>query len=190
MPVPTRASIPWSGWLGLGVGVDGTEIASGVGGYARMPVTFDWTADGITVANEETVEWPIATADWGHVTSVLIYDAPTGGVWCGEATTTISLSVTMYQRARLQAGAFWAQFGATPTAFGTWTWGVGRYGARTFLFPTGIPGIGVPYNTGGYGFGPYQMPESGTALLEVTFDTSQHVCEPGTWAPAPYSLAA
>lgn len=54
----------------------GTEVTGG--SYARTAVTFDAPSDGVT-QNSADVTFPTATASWGTVQSVGIYDASTGG---------------------------------------------------------------------------------------------------------------
>lgn len=53
----------------------GTEVTGG--SYARQAATFTVTND--TAATNANVLFPTATADWGTVTHVAIYDASTGG---------------------------------------------------------------------------------------------------------------
>lgn len=54
----------------------GTEVTGG--SYARQTVTFSAPASGV-VANSGSVTFPVATADWGTITSMGIYDALTVG---------------------------------------------------------------------------------------------------------------
>lgn len=60
----------------------GTEVSGG--SYVRMPIgamTITPT-DGTNptqASNAATMEWPVATADWGTVTHGAIFDAATGG---------------------------------------------------------------------------------------------------------------
>lgn len=53
----------------------GTEVSGG--SYARQSATFTVTND--TAATNANVLFPTATADWGTVTHVAIYDAVSGG---------------------------------------------------------------------------------------------------------------
>ncbi|RPH52608.1 MAG: hypothetical protein EHM91_00075 [Planctomycetota bacterium] len=79
----------------------GTEVTGG--GYARVnlpPLDTNWTATqgGVagassgtsgTTTNAVIVTFPVPSADWGTVTAVAIYDAPTGGnplVWAPLTT--------------------------------------------------------------------------------------------------------
>ena len=53
----------------------GTEVSGG--GYARQTVAF--TTSGNTTSNNAAVEYPTATANYGTVTHVGVYDALTSG---------------------------------------------------------------------------------------------------------------
>jgi len=58
----------------------GTEVSGG--GYARQAVTFGAPGPGVNgrkVANSAEVTFPVATADWGTITHVAIFDAANGG---------------------------------------------------------------------------------------------------------------
>ena len=54
----------------------GTEVSGG--SYARVSVTFDAPTNGVTT-NSADVTFPTATAGWGEVTHVGLYDASTSG---------------------------------------------------------------------------------------------------------------
>jgi len=54
----------------------GTEVTGG--SYVRMPVAFTSPTDGQT-SNSADVLFPIATASWGTITHVGLYDAQSGG---------------------------------------------------------------------------------------------------------------
>ena len=54
----------------------GTEITGG--SYARTAVTFDAPSNGVT-QNSADIEFPQATASWGTVSHIGIYDASSGG---------------------------------------------------------------------------------------------------------------
>ena len=58
-----------------GEGGGGTEVSTG--GYARQSVTF--SVSGNTASNTAAVEYPTATASYGTVTHVGIFDASSGG---------------------------------------------------------------------------------------------------------------
>lgn len=54
----------------------GTEVSGG--GYARQSVALDVASGGAT-ANTSDITFPTATADWGTVVAVGIFDAEIGG---------------------------------------------------------------------------------------------------------------
>lgn len=56
----------------------GTEVTGG--SYVRRPVTFAVSGTAPTLAQNPTaVEWPTATANWGVITHVAVFDASSGG---------------------------------------------------------------------------------------------------------------
>lgn len=59
-----------------GEGGGGTEVSGG--SYARQAVTFG-APSANTTSNSADVTYPTATADWGTVTHVAIFDAASGG---------------------------------------------------------------------------------------------------------------
>ncbi|GAA0491352.1 hypothetical protein GCM10008986_16820 [Salinibacillus aidingensis] len=64
-------------------GEDGTGTEVSGGGYSRQPITFgaptDDGAGSMQTSNSAAVEFPIASADWGIITHMGLYDAETGG---------------------------------------------------------------------------------------------------------------
>jgi hypothetical protein len=54
----------------------GTEVTGGA--YARQPLTIDAASGGATQNSAEIV-FPVATANWGTISHVAIYDAATAG---------------------------------------------------------------------------------------------------------------
>jgi hypothetical protein len=65
----------------------GTEVSGG--SYARVNHNAWNTASGGSSTNDGAIEFPTATANWGTVTAVGLFDASSGGnllVW-GELTT-------------------------------------------------------------------------------------------------------
>ena len=54
----------------------GTEVSGG--SYARTSVAFDAPSNGVT-QNTADLTFPTATASWGTVTHIGLYDASTGG---------------------------------------------------------------------------------------------------------------
>jgi hypothetical protein len=63
----------------------GTEVSGG--GYARQPVTFSAASDG-SISNSEDITFPQATANWGTIVAVGLFDAATAGnlLWYGDLT--------------------------------------------------------------------------------------------------------
>lgn len=68
-----------------------TEVSGG--SYARTAVTFN-TASGGNATNNGDVDFPTATADWGTVTHIGIYDASTSGNLMLVGSLSASKSVT------------------------------------------------------------------------------------------------
>jgi hypothetical protein len=71
---------PTAWYIGLftsdpGEAQGGTEVSGG--SYVREAVTF--TVSGDTATNSAAIEWPVATANWGTITHIAVYDALTGG---------------------------------------------------------------------------------------------------------------
>jgi len=67
----------------------GTEVSGG--GYARQSVAF--TISGNTASNTAAVEYPTATANYGTVSHVGIYDASSSGNLIAYAALTSSKSI-------------------------------------------------------------------------------------------------
>lgn len=67
----------------------GTEVSGG--GYARQSVAF--TISGNTASNTAAVEYPTATANYGTVTHVGIYDASSAGNLIAYAALTSSKTI-------------------------------------------------------------------------------------------------
>lgn len=72
---------------------DPTDANTGVevtgGAYARQPITFGVASNGAS-SNSADVMYPVATANWGTIVSVGVYDAATGGnlLYYGSLTTS------------------------------------------------------------------------------------------------------
>jgi hypothetical protein len=71
---------PTAWYIGLftdnpGEAQGGTEVSGG--SYVREAVTF--TVSGDLATNSAAIEWPVATATWGTITHIAVYDALTGG---------------------------------------------------------------------------------------------------------------
>lgn len=70
----------------------GTEVSGG--GYARQPFTLTAPTTAGVTENADTITFPTATADWGTIVAVGIFDAETGGnllMW-GNLTTSKTVS--------------------------------------------------------------------------------------------------
>ena len=78
----------------------GTEVSGG--GYARQAVTF--TVSGNTASNTAAIEWPVATAGYGTVNDVGVFDAASGGNLIAYAALTTSKAIDTGDVFRLPAG--------------------------------------------------------------------------------------
>ena len=67
----------------------GTEVSGG--SYARKSVAF--TVSGNLATNSAAVEFDVATADWGTITSVAVFDAVSGGNMIAYATLTATKTI-------------------------------------------------------------------------------------------------
>jgi hypothetical protein len=65
----------------------GTEVSGG--GYARQAISFNAAANGQS-ANSADVLFPTATASWGTITHVGLFDAVSGGnmIWHGALSAS------------------------------------------------------------------------------------------------------
>lgn len=99
---PTR---PTAWYIGLftaapGEAGGGTEISGGA--YARQAATF--TVSGDTASNGDAIEWPAATADWGTITHVAVFDASTAGNMLVYAALTTAKAITTGDILRIPLG--------------------------------------------------------------------------------------
>ena len=78
----------------------GTEVSGGA--YARQSVTF--TVSGNTASNSAAIEYPTATASYGTVTHVGVYDASSAGNLLCYATLTASKAIDTGDVFRIPAG--------------------------------------------------------------------------------------
>jgi hypothetical protein len=69
----------------------GTEVSTSGTAYARQAVSM--TVSGNTASNSGAVEFPTATASYGTVTHVAIFDAVTGGNMIAYAALTTSKAI-------------------------------------------------------------------------------------------------
>lgn len=100
---PTR---PTAWYIGLftaapGETGGGTEVSGG--SYVRMEVTLSVTGD--TASNTAAVEWPTASASWGTVTHIAIFDALTVGNMLSYATLTASKTIASGDVLRIPASS-------------------------------------------------------------------------------------
>ena len=77
-----------------------TEVSGG--GYARQSAAF--TVSGNTASNSASIEYPTATASYGTVTHVGIYDASTGGNLMAYASLTASKAIDTGDVFRIPTG--------------------------------------------------------------------------------------
>jgi hypothetical protein len=83
----------------------GSEVSGG--GYARQPVTFGAPGpgvDGRKVSNSAEILFPQATAPWGTITHVAIFDAATGGNMLYQGALEESRTVNTNDQLRFRAG--------------------------------------------------------------------------------------
>lgn len=81
-----------------------TNEVSG-GAYARQPITFSNAGSSPTVAsNNAAINFPIATAAWGTINQLAIYDALTGGNMRGWADVTTPKAINNGDSARFAVG--------------------------------------------------------------------------------------
>ena len=78
----------------------GTEVSGG--GYARQTVTF--TTSGNTTSNTSAVEYPTATANYGTVVAVGVFDASTSGNLLAYAGLTSDKTIETGDVFRVPAG--------------------------------------------------------------------------------------
>ena len=69
----------------------GTEVTTSGTAYARQSVSF--TTTGNTTSNDASVEYPTATASFGTVTHVGVFDASTGGNLMAYAALSSSKTI-------------------------------------------------------------------------------------------------
>jgi len=80
----------------------GTEVSTSGTAYARQTVAF--TTSGDTTSNTAAVEYPTATASYGTVSHVGVYDAPTAGNLLAYGALTISKAIATGDVLRIPAG--------------------------------------------------------------------------------------
>lgn len=78
----------------------GTEVSGG--GYARQTIAF--TTSGDTTSNNAAIEFPTATANYGTVTHVGVYDASSAGNLMAWAALTSSKTIETGDVFRIPSG--------------------------------------------------------------------------------------
>jgi hypothetical protein len=78
----------------------GTEVSGG--SYARQSCAF--TVSGNLASNTSAVEWPVATATWGTVVAVGVFDASTSGNLLAYGNLTASKSIASGDVFRIPTG--------------------------------------------------------------------------------------
>lgn len=80
----------------------GTEVSGGA--YARQSMAFSVSGTGTLATNSSAVEYPTATADYGTVVAVGIFDAASSGNLLAYANLTTSKTVSSGDVFRFNAG--------------------------------------------------------------------------------------
>lgn len=80
----------------------GTEVSGGA--YARQSMAFSVSGTGTLATNSAAVEYPTATADYGTVVAVGIFDASTSGNLLAYANLTTSKTVSSGDVFRFNVG--------------------------------------------------------------------------------------
>jgi hypothetical protein len=80
----------------------GSEVSTSGTAYARQAVTF--TVSGNTATTDAAVEFPTATASFGTVSHVGVYDASTAGNLLGYAALTTAKAIDTGDVLRVPAG--------------------------------------------------------------------------------------
>lgn len=80
----------------------GTEVSTSGTAYARQTVAF--TTSGDTTSNTSAVEYPTATASYGTVSHVGVYDASTAGNLLSYGALTTSKAIATGDVLRIPAG--------------------------------------------------------------------------------------
>jgi hypothetical protein len=83
-------------------GNDGTEVSTVGTGYARQATAFSVT--GNTASNSAAEEYDVATAAYGTVVAVAIFDAVTGGNMLAFADLDVDKTIGIGDAFRIPAG--------------------------------------------------------------------------------------
>ena len=82
----------------------GTEVSTSGTAYARQSATF--TVSGNTASNSAAIEFPTATASFGTVSHVGVFDASTGGNLIAYAALSSSKAIDTGDVFRIPSGDF------------------------------------------------------------------------------------
>ena len=80
----------------------GTEVSGG--SYSRTSVAFSVSGTGTLCTNSSAVEFAAATASWGTVVAVSVYDASTGGNMLAWADLAANKTIDSGDIFRIPAG--------------------------------------------------------------------------------------
>ncbi len=80
----------------------GTEVSTSGTAYARQSATF--TVSGDTASNSAAIEFPTATASFGTVSHVAVFDAATSGNMIAYAALTASKAIDTGDVFRVPSG--------------------------------------------------------------------------------------
>jgi hypothetical protein len=105
----TSVTRPTAWYLALftsnpGEDASGTEVSTSGTAYARQSATF--TVSGNTASNSAAIEFPTATASYGTVTHVGVFDASTGGNLIAYSALSTSKAVGSGDVFRVPTGDF------------------------------------------------------------------------------------
>jgi hypothetical protein len=78
----------------------GTEVSGG--SYARQAGSF--TVSGNTATTSAAIEWPTATASWGTISHIAIFDASTAGNMLAYASLSASKTIASGDVFRIPSG--------------------------------------------------------------------------------------
>jgi len=179
-------TFPLACWVGL----RGLNQDVGGAGYARQPTTLVYEADGRTLANQATIGWPLALSDWGPVDLVTLWDDAVAGNRLASLPPVSLIMVNQWDRVEIPpAGLQCVNSPRLASGFGTFTFGVERYGTTSNLLSVPGSGIGNAYGAGPYGYGAYERTDQGVLLLKTFAPTQLCGGEPADWAPhGPYEI--
>lgn len=84
-----------------GEALSGTEVSGGA--YARKPITFGTATSGVSINNADVL-FDIATANWGTISHVAIFDALTTGNMLYYGTLTTAKTINTSDQLKIAAG--------------------------------------------------------------------------------------